>query len=193
MIKVEEYILHSKEERQKHLKLSESCIERGTDFSTHLKGLLAHVLDTTIPLGLKIHVCHACHNARCNNPYHLYWGTPSENERDAINNGKKTIWQYTVEKYGLEAASILAKNRKKGNKGNPGIAKTPEQKAKISEAIKELYKNGTYATVDRRRIGKWNSQYNTAWVTKDSKNKKIKVEELEKFLSEGWKRGRVNA
>ena len=68
---IEEYIRLSKEARQQHLKLDETCIERGAG-SYYFKGLLAHQLDTTIPTGHKIHLCHACHNAQCGNPNHLY-------------------------------------------------------------------------------------------------------------------------
>lgn len=38
--------------------------------------------------------------------------------------------------------------------------------------------------------GSKNSQYGTCWMTKDSENRKIKKEELETYLSQGWERGR---
>lgn len=78
MILIEEYIIQSKVERQKHINLIEPCIERGGPqkggLSSYCKGLVAHLLDTTIPSGHKIHVCHACNNEKCSNPKHLYWG-----------------------------------------------------------------------------------------------------------------------
>jgi hypothetical protein len=104
---INEYIALPQAERQAHLKLDEPCIDRGgwrNSTSFYCKGLLAHILDTTIPTGHKIHACHACHNAICTNPYHLYWGTAKENFTDALNNGRKGVWEYTVEKYGLEQA-----------------------------------------------------------------------------------------
>jgi hypothetical protein len=77
----------SKFERQVHLKLDERCIERG-GCSTNHKGVLAEFLQTTIPNGKEgIFLCHACHNGKCSNPKHLYWGTPSENIEDSIANG----------------------------------------------------------------------------------------------------------
>ena len=133
---IEEYILLPKAQRQQHLKLDEACIERGAG-SYYFKGLLAHLLDTTVPTGHKIHLCHACHNAQCGNPNHLYWGTAQENRLDQVENGGKTIWDRTVEKHGLAKAKLL--NSRNGNTnatGNKGQAKSAEHKAKIAEAIK---------------------------------------------------------
>ncbi len=132
MQQIEEYILLPQDKRKEHLKLDEPCIERGGQ-SMYLKGLLAHLHNTTIPSGKKIHVCHACHNGACSNPGHIYWGTARENRLDAIANGAKTIWENMVEKYGLDVAKEM--NRNTGNNngaGNRGIPKTEEHKAKIA-------------------------------------------------------------
>lgn len=82
MIEIADYILRPLADRQAHLKLDEACVERGGS-STDFRGLLAYVLGTTIPKGMKVHCCHACHNGKCSNPKHMYWGTPSENRIDA--------------------------------------------------------------------------------------------------------------
>lgn len=142
MKNIYEYITLPRQERQAHLKLNEPCIERGTG-SYYFKGLLAHVLDTTVPTGKKIHLCHACHNGACGNPNHLYWGTPQENTLDRIENGGKTIWEKTVEKYGLEEArKMQAKgNKSAGGKANTGKSKSAEHKAKIASAIKAKWAN----------------------------------------------------
>lgn len=87
MILVEELIKLSKEERQKHLELSEPCHERGGN-SIMFRGLLAYYLNTTIPKG-RILCCHACHNAKCSNPKHLYWGTDKENLEDSFLSGQR--------------------------------------------------------------------------------------------------------
>lgn len=50
-----EYIKLPQEERQAHLKLDELCIEQGGQ-SMYLKGLVAHLRDTPILDGKKIHV-----------------------------------------------------------------------------------------------------------------------------------------
>lgn len=80
-----EYIKRSKDERQAHLRLSDPCIERG-GHSVEFRGLLAVHLDTTIPAGRFVNLCHACHNGACSNPNHLYWGSAGENRQDAIAN-----------------------------------------------------------------------------------------------------------
>ena len=38
--------------------------------------------------------------------------------------------------------------------------------------------------------GNKNSQFNTCWILKDGKSKKIKLENLNDYLNEGWNRGR---
>lgn len=114
MILAEEYIKKTLEERQFHLDLSLSCDERG-GFSSYFKGLMAHYLDTTVPSGMRILICHACHNAKCSNPKHLYFGTPKENVADMKAAGNfSNVWQSTVNKYGLEEALRL--NREHLNK-----------------------------------------------------------------------------
>lgn len=89
MTLVEELIdTKSKIERQSHLDLSEPCLERGGNSTNH-KGVLAQYLDTNIPYGIQYPLCHACHNGKCSNPKHLYWGTCSENNQDAFDCGAK--------------------------------------------------------------------------------------------------------
>lgn len=141
---IKEYILKSKQDRQSHLDLSLPCIERGGPcnggLSSYCKGLMAHILDTTIPSGHKIHICHACNNDRCSNPFHLYWGTAKENRHDQIARGtSKSVFQRMVEKYGYEEACRMNAKGKKGNRngsGNKDKPKSEDQKKKISESIK---------------------------------------------------------
>jgi hypothetical protein len=39
-------------------------------------------------------------------------------------------------------------------------------------------------------VGETNSQFGTCWITKDGTNKKIKKEDFETYLNEGWLKGR---
>lgn len=134
MILIEDYISFDKEVRQAHLKLGEPCVERGGN-SENFRGLLAHVFDTTIPKGQKIHLCHACHNGACSNINHLYWGTSKENTQDRMSNGGKTGWDHMVEKYGYEGACELNSVGRKGNRygiGNKGRPLSDEHKKNLS-------------------------------------------------------------
>jgi hypothetical protein len=138
MLLIEEYITQSKAERQTHIDLTDPCVERGGPqkggLSSYCKGLMAHLLDTTIPSGHKIHVCHACNNEKCSNPKHLYWGTSSENSKDRIANGDKSIWERMIDKYGLEEAKLLQSkgDKSSGGKANKGKPKSEEHKRKIA-------------------------------------------------------------
>jgi len=66
-----------------------------------------------------------------------------------------------------------------GNQNWLGKTHTEETKTKIGKANSKHQK------------GSKNSQYGTCWITNGSENKKVKKENLEKMLTEGWKRGRV--
>jgi hypothetical protein len=78
---INKYILLDKSERQIHIDLKSVCVEIGTN-SQQCRALLAYFLGTNIPRGMMIHLCHACANANCSNPKHLYWGTAKENQQD---------------------------------------------------------------------------------------------------------------
>lgn len=141
MLDITEFINRSREERRNHLDLEEPCCERGGNSTNH-KGVLAQYLDTTIPSG-RILLCHACHNDKCSNPKHLYWGTDKENITiDSKENGTwKSAWERSVEKYGLEEAKKrnARGNKSAGGKANKGKPKSEEHKKKIAEAIKRKY------------------------------------------------------
>tara|TARA_R110002153_G_C13004427_1_gene465508 strand:+ start:93 stop:575 length:483 start_codon:yes stop_codon:yes gene_type:complete len=141
MILIEEYMEQTQVARQQHLQMNEPCIERGGQ-SMYLKGLMAHILGTSIPSGHKIHVCHACHNAKCSNPNHLYFGTPSENAIDRETNNPSSIWAKTVKKHGLERAKEIQRNNSdpsKAGKGNLGKPKSDAHRQAIAEAVKKQY------------------------------------------------------
>ncbi len=122
MKKIKDYMLLSKEERQKHLDLTSPCIIRldhlqykASGYSYMFKGLLAHYLNTTIPLnprkGPRILLAHACNNAKCCNPKHLYWATDKENIQDS-----GTCHERMQKKYGSQWKSIVVQNNKHNGK-----------------------------------------------------------------------------
>ena len=89
---IEEYIQLSKLDRQNHIDLKDPCIFIGGS-SHQARLLMAHFLGTTVPKGMKIHLCHACNNGDCSNPKHLYWGTVSENAIDRVNCGRNISYK----------------------------------------------------------------------------------------------------
>lgn len=138
MIDTTEYIKLSRDDRRQHLRLDESCCERGGNSTNH-KGVLAEYLGTTIPKG-RILLCHACNNEKCSNPRHLYWGTDKENIT-IDNPNYKTVWERSIEKYGYEEACKrnARGDKSAGGKANKGKQKNEEHKKKIAEAIKRKY------------------------------------------------------
>ena len=111
MIDINEYILLSREERKSRLKLEEPCIFRGGK-SGNFRGLLAHILDTTIPKGAFIHLCHGCNNDGCSNPNHLYWGTAKDNHLDQVELGTfKSVNSLIEKKYGKFSSREWLKSR----------------------------------------------------------------------------------
>lgn len=119
---IDEYMQLPKEDRTSHVDLSEACIEIGGAGSKQYRGLLAHYVRTTIPVGCKVHLCHACNNPRCSNPKHLYWGTAKENVADAIQHGVRDNANATLrKKYGNEEyIRMMREAAAKGGKANAG-------------------------------------------------------------------------
>jgi len=139
---IKEYMSLPKEERQKHLDLSTSCVERGGNSTNH-RGVLAQYLNTVIPMARSAILAHACNNPECSNPKHLYWATDRENivEDGAKFGTHKNPWERKVEKYGLEEARRMnAKgNKSAGGKANKGKSKSEEHRRKIAEAIRQKH------------------------------------------------------
>lgn len=131
---ITDYIKKPQAERQAHLKLDEECIKIGGYDSREFRGLLAHHLHTTIPTKVKVVLAHACHNGKCSNPRHLYWGTYKENSQDALNDTKPKNRKNGYTNGNVEAAKA---GSSKGGKGQTGIPKSPEHRAKISESLRK--------------------------------------------------------
>ena len=140
-VDIYEYILLSLEERQFHLNLDAECIilceKKSTSTHHAARGILAWNLKTTIPSGMKIHLCHACNNKMCCNPYHLYWGTPKENHQDQfVAVTYKPFKVRMVNKYGEEEyKKMMRQNASKGGKANRGNSKSDNHRQKLSESF----------------------------------------------------------
>lgn len=129
MIPIMEHMKLSREERRVHLRLDLPCVDRLEDkrqdrkdlnHSQAYRGILAFTRDTTLPAGRKVHACHACHNPRCSNPLHLYWGTPRDNYLDEVEAGKYIpIKERVINKLGKAgwAKAISAAGKKGGEAG----------------------------------------------------------------------------
>jgi len=74
--------------------------------------------------------------------------------------------------------SKYIKSGKHNFKAFLGKKHTEETKKKMSESSKGKQK------------GEKNSQYDTCWITKNNLNKKIKKENIDQYIKEGWNKGR---
>ena len=142
MQKIEEYIELSRKERRAHLKLDEECVERG-GYSKEFRGLLAYHLDTSIPRGSKILLCHACNNGGCSNPNHLYWGTPTDNHVDQKESGTYLPLNERMKaKYGEEEYKKMLSNRTKGRKYESKLKYSQQKIDSNKEAIRRHHPTG---------------------------------------------------
>lgn len=148
------YMAHSKDERTSHLDLSSSCIEIGTK-SRECRALLAHHLNTVVPTGLRIHLCHACHNGKCSNVKHLYWGTASENLKDQyIGSNRKNPHEIIKEKLGEEGYREF--RREVARLGGKAKRKTVSEITESRKAFLQEFRNFV-STVDTTKRG-WTKQ-----------------------------------
>lgn len=108
-------MLKTRDERRAHLRLSDPCLEIGGSGSKEYRGLKAHSRKTTIPTGRSILLCHGCHNPKCSNPDHLYWGTAKDNCLDQAENGTLTsLKTRMIAKYGeVEYSRIVSEAARK--------------------------------------------------------------------------------
>ena len=70
------------------------------------------------------------------------------------------------------------RDKMKANLDWTGKKHTDETKKKLSETMSKL------------GHGASNSQFGTCWITKDGANKKIKKDDIDTYLNEGWVKGR---
>lgn len=89
-------------------------------------------------------------------------------------------------------------NKKKSNKLSKSIKKA-YQEGKINRNVNYDWNGKNHSEETKKKlsdikkgtgIGETNSQYGTCWITKNGLNKKIKKEDLDIYLEEGWVKGR---
>lgn len=131
---IENYISLPRDERRAHLRLTDECKEIGGT-SKEFKGLLAYHLGTTIPSGREIFLCHACHNSKCSNVHHLYWGSPKDNAIDATEI-LGSIYHRTLVKLGKEGMRNT-RGSSSGGKANKNKPKSEEHRAKIAASLRK--------------------------------------------------------
>ena len=121
--------------------------------------------------------------------------------KEQLQKGRAVTDKLLEEKYGQEFRRIVITNYRN--------SLSDDDKLILSNKIKEAHKNinfnfktfeGKSHSEETKKlmsivkkgtgIGENNSQYGTCWITKDGANKKIKKEDLETYLLDGWFKGR---
>jgi len=109
---IADHIKRPLDARMAHVDLSSPCFVIGTG-SRECRGLLAYFLATTVPRRREALLCHACAEAACSNPRHLYWGTASENLKDAYAAGVRMPAGFAL----FDRERLLAASSKGGKAG----------------------------------------------------------------------------
>lgn len=168
MISIDEYILLSRDERRAHLELNTVCDERGGN-SKEFRGLLAHHLNTSIPKGHQAYLCHACHNGKCSNVKHLYWGTPTDNVIDANEDSGMNINDRVRQKY--SSAEVIAL------KAKGGFASANKPRKKLDQSIiEERFK--IFNSIDKTAVN---------WESVCAKQMNLTLRQFKRFIRiYGW-------
>jgi hypothetical protein len=115
--------------------------------------------------------------------------------------GREKTDEVLREKYGDNFKQIISKNyhnsltddeKNKRSKNiiegqikinyNHNTFEGKQHSEETKQLMRELFKD--------KGTGKTNSQYGTCWITKEGGNKKIKKENLDSFIKDGWVKGR---
>lgn len=143
------YMQKTLSERTEHIRQHESCIEIGGIGSQEFRGLIAHFLKTTMPRRKTAILCHYCGNGRCSNPHHLYWGTESENAKDAIRHGTHSS---CLMRAGLIERKLTAKSYEGFRRGGKNGGKGHAAIRKLSQEELERYRQ-VFESIDTSRWG----------------------------------------
>jgi hypothetical protein len=191
---IEDYIELSKEQRQAHLKLDDPCIKIGGE-SADFRGLLCFTVKTTLPKnGKKIHLCHACHDSSCGNPYHMYWGKPKENSWDTRNNPNKKYtggFNGVREKFGEEAMmAIIRKGAKKIGDIRRGKPLPEQHVINLRIAKDKIRKPKKPLLSPEERKNRQGVNKGSCWIfLGNTIRKRISKDLLDQYLDKGWSKG----
>jgi len=109
--------------------------------------------------------------------------------------GRRKTDNILFQKYGIINPGQLDHVKKLNSERSKKLHKEGKLKVpdwtgkKHSEASKQKMK----ISAEGKHIGDKNSQYGTCWITNGQENKKIKKEELDKFIELGYYKGRIIA
>ena len=131
------YIEKSREERRSHIDLSDPCLEVGCN-SQESRALMCLVLNVSAPKAIKVHLCHACNNPACSNPNHLYWGTPSDNSRDAYEADPDIAKRAAVTRLKNDPDTYKKLGRAGGLVSGPMSAMPPEEVAERLYLVRHI-------------------------------------------------------
>jgi len=109
--------------------------------------------------------------------YRSVCGNKKHNEKMINDLEYRKDWVNKVSESLKKLYSEGLKDKNWGVNGFLNKKHSDETKKKMSESSKGM------------GIGESNSQYGTCWITKDGENKKIKKEDLDIYLKEGWVKG----
>ena len=117
-----------------------------------------------------------------------------------LKNGGEGGWEHVNKSRTPEDLVKLGRSWRGNSTGNKGVPRTPEWRQNLSRAIKG--KPGTLGMLGKQHSqnskvkmsesgsGEKNSQFGTCWVTNGVKPVKIKKEQLDEYLTKGFRRGR---
>jgi hypothetical protein len=119
--------------------------------------------------------------------------TKKEVMRELHKLGRKKTDEFLLKEYGVVNPGQLEKNRVKSSERAKLMHK--EGKLKQIDWTGRKHKPETIEKMKRsakgKHTGNQNSQYGTCWITNGQENKKIKKEELDKFIQLGYYKGRI--
>jgi len=106
---------------------------------------------------------------------------------------QKTVWGKKGARILNEKIKIDAAFRKKVKTKRSEKLKQRHKKGEISypNCTGKRHKEETKIKMSKSQLGRKNSQYGTCWITNGQRNKKIKKEEIDKWLELGYNKGRI--